>query len=223
MSYEANKSFMIQFMTKNTFDPQTNEVIKQGEIINKIIDIPDRFVMLMDFPNNFGEIIIKHNSDLSDLENIKDIDFICVTMTNDPYCEFSGGIVNLGSYCIRWRLMNGALISTNPLIFKTDFLDGCIFSETIPLRIPNKVNGDIGTRFVNNSENTYQVLDYKFGDSHDKDFHLKYSCYDYDEKTAKSIYRIQNIMSAYNLCELREEKVQKSVENMLNYHRLLYK
>lgn len=61
---------------------------------------------------------------------------ICVEITDDPTIKISGGVVSLGYYVHRFSLNNAKILSLNPLVVQTKYIDGIDVRISRPARRP---------------------------------------------------------------------------------------
>lgn len=193
---------------------------------SKIIPLPSRMIFMYDTTSNYGQLYIYHKEPMMIIDNFdpkKVISQILLTFTDDPQTTPQNPVISLGYYSIRTRLCYGQVVSPgNPFCYFTDNMDFHLKSINYPLRgvmkwmqNPNMINTFAA------DENTYNIVDFIFGESLRDDIQVIHSKWRTDKQEGACVdYKI-NLSSFENgYTILRSQEGIKVKSDCYNFHNL---
>lgn len=205
MSYETENTMLVQL------------VYNENDRVDKIIKLPKKLIIICDLFKGNSQFILYNNESI-DIDNEKDLKYLILSVTNDPYSSYAGGLNNLGYFRLLWVIGDGVVSNTKPLIYLTNNNSTIQISENIPLRIPTKFKGNRGIRFLQENYNSYQIVEYTFGEDLTQDINIKYSIWDYKINECECLEKDINLFSAYNRCETKTYFKDNNMNRMYKFH-----
>lgn len=191
-----------------------------GKELGQITKFPRRVLFIMDISKNNGQITIFNDEDINIFEN-QDIGVFRFSVTDDPYCDYTARIINLGYSGIKMRLCSGSLITTKPLTYITNDLNDGHIVTSLPLRSVTEFDGNCrGVEFLQKKENTYQVVDYNFGEDINKPVIVVYSEFNYKNKKGNTkVFRV-DMRSYFNKVKVLKEENYNTKKELNKIHGL---